>query len=104
QHIAARLDNGFGSAGAGVVLGLFQHPEEIGEIDLPAQDETDDGHYHIFHQRIDDLAESRADDHTDGKVDHVALDRELTKLSQKTSCSAHMRYPLVISPDCGLTL
>jgi hypothetical protein len=37
------------------------------------------GMIEVGHQRLDDLAERRADDHADGEVDHVALDREFAE-------------------------
>ena len=53
---------------------------QFGEIEA-AEDPADDRHDEVLHQRIDDLAERAADDHADGEIDHVALDREFAEFT-----------------------
>src|SRR5262249_29876015 len=53
--------------------------EQVREVD-PADEQPDERHQHVVDQRRDDLPERRTYDHADGKVERVALDRELLEL------------------------
>jgi hypothetical protein len=61
----------------GIPAGIGERAMKYGgEVDA-AGEFADHRHDEVGHQGLDDLAERRADDHADGKVDHVAFDREL---------------------------
>src|SRR5947207_3835090 len=49
-----------------------QHDEPVAEVE-PAENAADDGHDQVLDQRIDDLAERGADDHTHRQVDDATL-------------------------------
>ena len=57
-----------------------QHVVLVAEVDTPAGHRVDHGQEHVLDQRVDDPAERSADDHADGKVDRIALDREVAEL------------------------
>src|ERR1043165_205079 len=63
-------------SGSGFVI---ERVEQIGKIDV-ADDFPQRRHDHISHQRRNDLAERRANDDTDGHVNHVALHREFFEI------------------------
>jgi len=53
-------------------------------LEIEAADQrADAGHDHVLDQRRDDLAERGADDHADGEIDDVALDREVAEFFQQ---------------------
>ena len=51
----------------------FQHHEFIGEIQS-ASDETERWHNHIFHQRVNDSSERRANDEAHRQIERVTFD------------------------------
>src|SRR5690606_36133977 len=57
--------------------------------DLAPEDEGHEGHDHVPHQRVHDLAQGRADDHADGEIHDVALHRELFEFRHH----AHLMLP-----------
>jgi hypothetical protein len=65
------------------------------EVD-PAEQQPERRHDHVLHQRIDDLAERRADDDPYREIEGTALDGKLPELRKQTHAdSPFMRqtYP-----------
>jgi hypothetical protein len=53
----------------------------------PVTAPTTGWHDDVADQRLHDGAESRADDHADGEIDHIAAQREFLELGKHSSTS-----------------
>src|SRR5581483_12145158 len=77
QHRCVRLPR----VGEGRELLPGKVHEEPAEVDA-AEQQADDGHQHVGHERVHDLPERPADDHADRQVEHAPAHGELAKLFQ----------------------
>ena len=66
---------------------------EVVEIET-AHEQADRRHEDIFHERVNDSAKGRANDHADGEIDRVTFDGELFEFFPHAACLTTRRTML----------